>query len=90
MTKMISRDKKGRFCSPKSNELKSMSLISNTKIEDVSAQTIINLMNTFYKTNANLVQNIIRINKDIPTRKCNTNMKVQEPSFIFTVVWEQA
>lgn len=90
MTKMISRDKKGRFCSPASKEMKSMSLITSTAVKDVSTQTLINLMNTFYKTNATLVRNIIDINKQEPERKCNTNFKVTEPSFIFTVAWENS
>ena len=88
MTKTIARDNKGRFCSPNSSDLKSMSLLIDTENKNIDAKTLINLLNTFYGTNVKFVENAIRIFKEEPARKCYTKFKVKEPSINFTVSFE--
>ena len=86
--KVINRDNKGRFCSSRSDTLKSMSILVDTTKKDIDAETLIQILNKFYKTNVSFIENAIRIYRDVPSRRCQTKSKVNEPSINFTVSWE--
>jgi hypothetical protein len=89
MTKVYSRDKKGRFCSSSNPELKALSLFVNKDAKNIDAEKLVDILNnSFYKANVRFVEHILDIYKAEPNRKCKVDFKVNEPSIIFTVAWE--
>jgi len=89
MTKIFSRDKKGRFCSSSNPELKTLNFLMNKETKEINVTELIDVLNnSMYKANVRFAEYLRDACKSNLNQKCTVNFKINEPSIICTVAWE--
>lgn len=91
MTKIYSRDSKGRFCTSSNPELKTLNFLMNKESKNIDVARLIDILtNSMYKANVRFADYLKDACKSNPNRKCTVDFKVNEPSIVCIIGWEQA
>lgn len=88
LTRVFSRDNKGRFCSPTSEALKSMSILIDRVKQELDEEALIHILDVFYRTNVKFVEENNSVYCYRTSKKRNIKYKIKEPSINYTVIWE--
>ena len=88
LTRVFSRDNKGRFCSPTSEALKSISILIDRVNQDLDEEALIHILDVFYRNNVKFVEENNSVYCYRTSKKRNIKYKIKEPSINYTVIWE--
>lgn len=78
--RVLNRDNKGRFCSARSEALKSMSLLIDRAKQEIDDEVLIHFLDTFYRVNVSAYNN--------STKKRKIKYRISDLFINFTVYWE--